>query len=143
MTEKEKIKVRYFRTEGLSYGAIANKLEIPVNTIKSFCRRNGLTGIASKEPITLCYQCNKRLERKDGRKPQKFCSEECRRAWWKAHPELITRKAYYSITCAYCGEEFRSYGNRKRKYCCHACYIAARFGVDRTGKEGVKHGEKN
>lgn len=32
-----------------------------------------------------------------------------------------------SFTCAECGKPFTAYGNSKRKYCCHTCYIAARF----------------
>ena len=26
-----------------------------------------------------------------------------------------------------CGKPFRAYGNSQRKYCCHACYVQARF----------------
>jgi len=33
----------------------------------------------------------------------------------------------YPAVCVRCGKEFLSYGNRKRKYCSHDCYIKARF----------------
>ena len=141
MTEIQKAKIRYFRTEGMGYGAIAEKLEISENTVKSFCRRNGLTGVASKEPITICRQCNQVLEQEEGRKHRKFCSEKCRRAWWKAHPELVTRKAYYTMVCAHCGKVFRAYGNKGRKYCGHPCYIAARFGEGDLENGGASHGK--
>ena len=128
MTGAEKEKIRFFRMEGLGYGAIAARLGRSENTVKSFCRRNHLTGVAAKEAVTACRHCGQSLAELPGRKGRKFCSEACRRAWWKTHPELVDRKAFYLMTCAHCGEEFKSYGNQKRKYCSHACYIAARFG---------------
>ena len=133
MTDAEKEKIRFWRMEGLGYGAIAARLGLSDNTVKSFCRRNRLTGVAAKVEVTACRHCGQPLADVPGRKGRKFCSEPCRRAWWKAHPELVDRKAFYLMTCAHCGKEFRSYGNKGRKYCSHACYIAARF------KEGGSH----
>ncbi|MDD5917522.1 MAG: zinc ribbon domain-containing protein [bacterium] len=60
------------------------------------------------------------------RKAKYFCSDKCRNVWWNAHPEKVQRKAYYHLTCEYCGKEFISYGNRKRKYCSRPCYADAR-----------------
>lgn len=137
MTEGQKEKIRFWRMEGLGYGAVALRLGISENTVKSFCRRNGLTGVASKEPILVCRQCGKPLAAVPGRKGRKFCCEACRRAWWRAHPELIHREAYYTLICACCGKEFLSYGNKKRKYCSHACYIRARFGEGGGGDRGT------
>lgn len=58
---------------------------------------------------------------------EKFCSDNCRTAWWNAHPEKVNRRAVYHFTCAHCGKPFTAYGNAKRKYCSHACYIADRY----------------
>ena len=113
------------------------RLGISENTVKSFCRRNNLTGVASKEPVVVCRNCGRPLPQYPKRKQRKFCSEACRRAWWKMHPELIHKAAFYPATCAHCGQEFQSYGNRKRKYCSHACYIAARFQKGGTHDEGT------
>lgn len=124
MTDLEKEKIRFLRIDGWGYNAIAKKLDIPLNTIKSFCRRNQLTSVEIQGMSGLCRQCGEALT---GRTNQKFCCEDCRRAWWRKHPQLIERKAFYLAVCSYCGKEFGSYGNNKRKYCCHACYIAARF----------------
>lgn len=143
MTEKQKLQIRYYRQEGYGYTAIAHKLGISINTVKTHCRRSGLTGIASKKQYTFCCHCDKMLDEATKKTGQRFCSEQCRRAWWKEHPELVIRKAYYSMTCAHCGEVFRSYGNKNRKYCCHACYIAARFGVDRNEKGGAVNGKNS
>ena len=58
MTDMEKEKIRYLRGEGLGYKAIASRLALSENTVKSFCRRNGLSGIcifycAGREARTL------------------------------------------------------------------------------------------
>lgn len=137
MTDAEKEKIRFWRLEGLGYGTIAARLGLSENTVKSFCRRNHLTGVASKEPVCVCRHCGQPLALLPKRKERKFCSETCRRAWWKAHQELVNRKAFYLITCAHCGKEFKSYGNRTRKYCSHACYIAQRFGEGGGHDEGT------
>ena len=43
MTDAQKENIRYLRGEGLGYRAIAARLGISENTVKSFCRRNNLT----------------------------------------------------------------------------------------------------
>lgn len=49
MTEEQKIQIVDLRERGYSYGQIANALNISINTIKSFCRRNGLVSTKIKE----------------------------------------------------------------------------------------------
>ena len=137
MTNAEKEKVRYWRMEGLGYGAIADRFGISENTVKSFCRRNHLTGVAAKKPPSVCRHCGRPMEQQQKGKERKFCSEGCRRAWWRAHPELVYRKAFYPLVCAHCRAEFLSYGNKKRKYCSHGCYIAARFGKGALDEPGA------
>ena len=136
MTDAQKEQVRYLRCEGLGYGAIATRLGISENTVKSFCRRNNLTGVASKEPVVVCRNCGRPLPQYPKRKQRKFCSEACRRAWWAKHPQEIHRGdgALYSRTCACCGKAFQVYGNNHRRYCSHACYISDRFhGAETNG----------
>lgn len=137
MTRKEKESVRFLRGEGYGYLAIATRLGISLNTVKSFCRRNGLGGIAEKPDRQTCRQCGKPLAQEPKRPARKYCSEACRRIWWKEHSHLVNKKAFYSLTCAHCGKEFQSYGNQKRKYCSHPCYIAARFGKAENDGETV------
>ena len=137
MTKKEKESVRFLRGEGYGYLAIATRLGISLNTVKSFCRRNGLGGIAEKPDRQTCRQCGKPLAQEPKRPARKYCSEACRRIWWKEHSHLVNKKAFYSLTCAHCGKEFQSYGNQKRKYCSHPCYIAARFGKAENDGETV------
>ena len=146
MTDKEKKRMCFLRSEGFGYGTIAKKLGISENTVKSFCMRNGLTGVASKPVITACRYCGKELTQEEGRpiRARKFCSEECRRAWWKAHPELLCNKVSDIRICNYCGKKFKVYaGNRGRKYCCHHCYIMARFGDKPRKWEVLERGKKD
>lgn len=55
MTWDEKEKITYLREEGYGYKVIASKLSLPLDTVKSYCKRNNLAGIARrKEPAEVC-----------------------------------------------------------------------------------------
>lgn len=126
MTLSQKECVTMMRSQGDSYAKIAVVLGIPENTIKSYCRRkNKLTNSGS------CPECGKPLTVVEGKKQKKYCSDKCRMAWWKAHPDAINRKAVYTFHCAVCGVAFESYGNAGRKYCSRDC-----FGISRRMKNG-------
>ncbi|WP_066675402.1 helix-turn-helix domain-containing protein [Clostridium septicum] len=134
MTNNEKERIKVLREKGYSYSKIAVDLEISENTVKAFCRRNNLGGVrvgsvnTKIEEHIKCKQCEKELEQSEKGKRKKFCSDKCRRQWWKEHDYCIDRKAYYTLTCSECGNKFKSYGNKNRKYCSHNCYIKKRFG---------------
>lgn len=138
MTEEQKLQIMRFRNEGFGYAKVADKLGISKDTVKSFCRRNGLNGKAVQIDVvdtgSGCRECGKALHQEEGKKQRVFCSEECRITWWHKHPEKIKQKAVYSFTCACCSQPFTAYGNSKRKYCSHECYIKNRFkGGDADG----------
>ena len=137
MTPDEKSRLSTMRKAGRSYTEIADALGISKNTIKTFCRRNGLTPEVENAPVEivpvsttdrLCPHCGKPVIQPQGRKEKKFCSDTCRNRWWNSHMDLVNRKAIYTYTCPTCGIAFTAYGNNHRKYCCHECYIADRFG---------------
>jgi len=130
MTSEEKREAVRLRHSGLSYSKIAATLNISENTVKSFCRRNSISGSASthtdeadKKDIGGCKQCGKSLAQIPKQKQKKFCCPECRFAWWNANREHMAKKAVYHFKCKCCGKKFDSYGNKNRKYCSHACYI--------------------
>ncbi len=54
MTEQQKKQIIVLRKQFFGYKAIAKKLNLSVNTVKSFCRRNAST--ASTPVTTLFYQ---------------------------------------------------------------------------------------
>jgi endogenous inhibitor of DNA gyrase (YacG/DUF329 family) len=133
MTETQKQRVKELRGEGNSYASIADALGISVNTVQSHCRRNNVARHLSAATQTVnssalfCKHCGKELAQKTGVKARKFCSDKCCAAWWAAHPDRLNRKAFYVFTCVACGKDFSAYGNSRRKYCSHSCYVRHRF----------------
>lgn len=130
----QKEQIRNLRREGMSYAEIAKQVDVSRDAVISFCRRNGLQEIKKPMPVVntdaadVCRECGKPLIQVNGMKRCVFCSKECRVKWWKEHPERPNQKAVYQYTCPHCGKPFSAYGNSKRKYCSHACYISDRFG---------------
>lgn len=137
MTNKEKEMIRELRMKGLGYGAVAERTGLNLETVKSHCRRHGLGGNgetlaeihdAGAEYIS-CKNCGTEIRQTPKRKRKLFCCDACRYHWWNEHMDLIDRKAYYEITCQHCGKVMTVYGDKRRKYCSHECYIAHRFGT--------------
>jgi len=130
MTNAEKELVKGYREKGLSYNRISNTLGISINTVKTFCKRNGLGGIKSESEdfLSTCKYCKRIIKSTPGKKKKQFCSNQCRNKWWNNNKDSLNKKAFYIISCSYCGIIFDSYGNSRRKYCSHLCYISARFG---------------
>lgn len=138
MNTEQKQKIHKLRESGQSYLQIALALGISENTVKSYCRRNinkiikvEATEISKQKETAksnaTCKHCQKPLMQSAKGQPKKFCSEKCRRFWWKVNESQLDKKAYYTLICSMCGVEFESYGNRNRKFCSHACYIKKRF----------------
>lgn len=133
MTNEQRMMVSSLRADGMGYGAIARKVGISANTVKSFCRRNAQqteteqqTASAVAEHKCLC--CGAPVAQNVGRKEKKFCSDKCRNKWWNAHLDQVDRRAIREVVCVNCGKTFSVYGRAVRKYCCHECYIEHRFG---------------
>ena len=141
MTEQQAKQIREMREQGIGYRSIALTVGLSRDIVRNFCKSRGLSGYGSaltkniQEQVMLgkaCLYCGKEMKQLDTGRPKKFCSDKCRREWWKGHPERINRKesAMYPAVCVRCGKEFLSYGNRKRKYCSHDCYIIVRTDFD-------------
>ena len=133
MTDQEKKQIVICRNQGLGYMTISKMLGISVNSIKTYCRRNGLGGVrvfenAEAAKVTSCENCGTPLKQNPGRKKKRFCSDRCRNKWWNTHLDQVKRKANYEYVCPVCEKFFTVYGNSKRKYCSHECYIKDRFG---------------
>ena len=131
MTDNQKQSIREMRGSGLGYKKIAHALELPVGTVQSFCRRENIVAVESTVfDEDHCRQCGKPLVHQSHVKRRRFCSDECRIAWWTAHPcsKNGNTKASRIVICESCGKPFAAYGKDSRKYCSHACYVTARFG---------------
>lgn len=138
MTEAEKEQIQELRLQGIGYKAIAATLGMTRDRVRAYCKRNCLDGNALvvalniEEKIKqnkLCFCCKKPLKQKGKGRVRKFCSNECRRMWWRENPQArkIKETSVYHYTCSQCGKEFSCYGNKKRKFCSHDCYIKSRF----------------
>lgn len=144
MTDKVKEKIRELRLKGMGYKAIANLLGITRDSVRGFCKRNGIDGESCVVALNvdekikrnlLCVCCGKPIKQKHQGRTRRFCSDECRRKWWNENQDKRNEKetAIYKYTCPYCGKEFSVYGNKKRKYCSHNCYIKDRFWREEHG----------
>lgn len=127
MTNEQKEQVKQLRLLGDGYMKISKKMEISINTIRSYCRRVEMDGALAGNQVR-CKQCNRAIKVVPKQKPRVFCSDACRARWWNSHQDLVDRKAYYIFVCANCGETFTAYGNDHRKYCSRKCYISGRYG---------------
>ena len=101
MTESQKAKIIKLRADGNGCRAIASKLGMSVNTVKSFCKRNNInTETAAKltethvTQITCCENCGNEVQQVKGRRFKRFCSDKCRAAWWNRNLNLVKRKAW-------------------------------------------------
>lgn len=134
MTLAQKQQITALRGRGDSYKKIAAALGLSTNTVQSHCRRNGLSvnnaipQSDTAEAADVCPNCGRLLIHTPGSKRKRFCSDKCRLAWWKTHPEALNRKAFYHFICPKCGISFESYGNAHRKYCSRSCLADARRG---------------
>lgn len=128
MTERQAQQIQELRSRGQGYKAIASATGLSRDAVRYFCKSKGIEAADSK-PGDRCPSCGKPLEQPQTGRRKRFCSELCRRAWWKNHPSAVQHggNAVYHLTCAHCGKAFDSYGNSHRRYCCRGCYFAARF----------------
>ena len=125
MTADQKQKITQLRQLGRSYADIAQSVNLPEGTVKSFCWRNRLTSASGQaEPAkNLCLQCGAFLEPQPDAPPRKFCCDKCRFDWHRKN-----RKPNNSAVCAGCGREFFYYGKAGRKYCSQNCCTQHRYG---------------
>jgi len=85
-----------------------------------------------------CPICGKIFEPQNGQYSRKTCSKECGYEYRKLHGNTKKGKHYPHLqrarigNCLVCGKEYRAtadFKTRKQKYCSHACYLKARWGL--------------
>ena len=129
MTEYQKNQIMAMRDREVSYTQIAEQLGLSVNTVKSCCRRCKLEEdvAPAAEPVNSsgCRHCGKPVHSLPGKRARVFCCDACRYAY--AYRQGLNQPE--KAVCAHCGAVFEYRGKTCRKYCSHACYRTARFGV--------------
>ena len=127
MTPVQKSVLLSLHSQGLGYKAIASKLGISVNTVKSYCRshseRKPVQETTAKQESVFCKSCGKELTSTEHKKQKQFCSDKCRVKYWDSHK---TGKSKYKTECLNCGKLFDS-THKGRLFCSHECYIQHRF----------------
>ena len=97
MTDKQKRKVRKMRLDGIGYRHIATELAVSLNTVKSYCRRNGLVGVGQVVALNvdvsiqkglICKCCGTKLKHTPSKKRKVYCSDNCRKKYWKMKHEV-------------------------------------------------------
>lgn len=141
MTNQQEEQIRSLRAQGVGYRNIAKVVNLSRDSVRNYCKRNNIAGPASvvkinmeimMEDKTVCTYCGKPLNQNHTGRPKRFCSNRCRLKWWGQNRDKlkISQYAIYTFTCKHCGKEFKAYGNKKRIYCSHKCYIDDRFYYD-------------
>ena len=139
MDHETAIEITLLRAERKSYGDIAERLGLSVNTVKSYCLRHDLgdnrimgpipsrnTRLKPKrEPhplIGYCVECGTVFKQcKNG--SRKFCSKLCAGRWHRKHGD-----GKFKQICPICGKEYPVFDLQKpRKYCSQDCYRTARY----------------
>ena len=142
MTDAQAAQIKELRMQGMGYRAVAEAVGLTRDIVRNYCKANGMEGYAKATALNIrervsdgkaCVCCGKAINQPENGRRRKFCSEKCRRQWWKTHPEAGKRKAIYKKVCAHCGKDFEAYGDSRRKYCSHNCYIKDRFWRDEDG----------
>ena len=111
MRQEDRAAIDNMRIDGIKPPAIATALGLSVNTVYTHIRRH------PEIPNTrTCRYCGRPVIQPRGKRAKKYCSRDCRMAWWNSHQDQVERKAYYRLECQFCGKEFESYGNKNRKY---------------------------
>lgn len=145
MTELQKKQILNMRNNGYGYKSIATAVGLSRDIVRNFCKQKDMAGFGVASAMNtnekigngkICANCYETIKQPTKGRRKKFCSEKCRREWWKQHSEEINKKetAQYHLKCAYCDKDFISYGNKNRKYCSHYCYIHDRFWKEEEGR---------
>ena len=102
MNQKKQIEnIRQLKATNHSYAEIAKILSIPINSVKSICRRNGFTvdpehqnrakektAAPVQEQLIVCEYCGKLMNNLWHRKGKRFCSDRCRYDYWNREKRL-------------------------------------------------------
>jgi len=133
MNKTQKEQIKRLRLDGLGYIKVAQALGLSENTVKSYCRRNNLSGsfrVPDNQSAIgnyFCKNCGKEIIQTPKSKPRQFCSDICTSAFWKGNQDKIARRTAVKYVCPICNNTFFDYSKNSRKYCSHKCYIEGRY----------------
>ena len=97
-------KSKGFKSKGTAIKKIAIMLGLPINTVKSYCRRHSQNENASTYENGFCKNCGTPVKQLPNRKEKKFCSDKCRIDWWLKHVAEHKTKTQQEVKCRLCGK---------------------------------------
>lgn len=118
MTTEQKNWIILMRKRGISYHTISQEIRVSINTVKSFCRRNGMCTSRGNR----CIYCGGIITQLPGTKKRVFCSDKCKQTYWNKMRTTRVSKNKLPHQCPVCGEIFYDYSSSKRTYCSQECY---------------------
>ena len=119
MKTEIKTRIRELRSEGYGYKRIAKALDLTLSVVRYAVNKMSDEDLLEGH----CEKCGIKIKSIKGKKRKRFCSDRCRWDWWNKHQKEVDKKAFYTHVCKWCNQEFTSYGNNRRVYCSHECYI--------------------
>lgn len=148
--DPDRERVRELRMDGVECSEISEQTGLSADQVEAYCTQLGLpvsgscrlvgptpeedwmkSGQSVGRSPFLCPQCGAVIiQSRRGRK-RKFCSDDCKNAWWNRRWKDQKEKHGRKAVCKNCGSEFiafNEYGT-ERRYCCRECYFEHRYGV--------------
>ena len=120
---------RLLRGHGMGYKRIAGITGLTKDAVRNACKRidadcEDRDLFKRIEAGQACAYCGGEMEQHGSGRPRRFCSERCRRQYWRLHRSEQKKKEdkLFLRSCAYCGRTFQIYGKNDRTYCCREHY---------------------
>lgn len=105
--QAKKEQVIKLRESGLSFGEISKQLGISRSTVSSICQR------VKEQEQHRCKMCGLLLKQTSGHRQRIFCSDKCRKAWWRSMSALISSlKSVINAFSPICGAGNSSCSNQ-------------------------------
>lgn len=122
MNDLDEQRIRNLRTAGWGYKAIAEFCALTRDQVRSYCTTRNLDA-APVMAWQVCHWCANPIQ---GAARARFCSPACRHKAWRHRQKTEPAREQ---TCTHCGRRFAIVDKPGQKFCCHACYVRARFGT--------------
>ena len=122
MTKKEKVTIYRLKRKGYTAADISKVTGVPYGTIRSVFSRH-----PEYKEEGVCQCCGKHFEITIINPFKRFCSKECKQAYWNNNRKIEHRKSTVKQICPCCGQEFINYGIKEQIYCSRDCYQRMRL----------------
>ena len=122
MTKKEKVTIYRLKKKGYTAADISKATGVAYGTIRSMFSRH-----PEYKEEGVCQCCGKHFEITIINPFKRFCSKECKQAYWNNNRKIEHRKSTVKQICPCCGKEFINYGIKEQIYCSRDCYQRMRL----------------